>query len=58
VVLYAADGEKITASLQIFFLQQIIIPDKRTVETTVAECKIMAKTKRCEEISMKFADGK
>jgi hypothetical protein len=50
--------EKINHISTNLFLQQIVVPDKRAVDTTEAECKIMAQTKRCEEILMKFADGK
>lgn len=34
------------------------MPDKRAVDTTEAECTIMAQTKRREEMPMKFAGGK
>jgi hypothetical protein len=50
--------EKINHISTNLFLQQIVVPDKRAVDTTEAECKIMAQTKRCEEMPMKFADGK
>ncbi|EFX77506.1 hypothetical protein DAPPUDRAFT_106152 [Daphnia pulex] len=40
------------------FLQEIVVPEKRAVDTTEAECKIMAQTKRCEVMPMKFADDK
>lgn len=49
--------EKINHISTNFFLQQIVVPDKRAVDTTEAECKIMSQTKRCEEMPMKFADG-
>jgi hypothetical protein len=50
--------EKINHISTNLFLQQIVVPDKRAVDTSEAECKIMAQTKRCEEMPMKFADGK
>lgn len=50
--MYTADGKKLT------HLQQIVVPDKRAVDTTEAECKVMAQTKRCEVMPMKFADDK
>ncbi|KAK4027108.1 hypothetical protein OUZ56_016124 [Daphnia magna] len=41
-----------------FFGQQIIVPETVALETSLAECTIMAKTKRCNDIQMNLADDK
>ena len=50
--------EKINHVTTNVFFQKIVVPDKRAIDTTQDECTLMAKTKRCDEMPMKFADGK
>jgi hypothetical protein len=51
-------GKKSTKLRQNIFFQKVVVPEKRAIDTTQDECTLMAKTKRCDEIPMKFADGK
>ena len=50
--------EKINHITTNIFFQKVVVPEKRAIDTTQDECTLMAKTKRCDEMPMKFADGK
>ncbi|KZS10057.1 Uncharacterized protein APZ42_025556 [Daphnia magna] len=41
-----------------FFGQQIIVPETVALETSLTECTIMAKTKRCNDVQMNLTDDK
>ncbi|KZS06474.1 Uncharacterized protein APZ42_030058 [Daphnia magna] len=41
-----------------FFGQQTIVPDTVALETSLTECTIMAKTKRCNDVQMKLTADK